>query len=56
MPRANYREKVKQNEGVDLFLATARMLVGFNKYKWPRSIIYWPTSTYSFNNGVIKLL
>ena len=46
MPRAN-REKVKQNEGVDLFLATARMLVGF---------IYWPTSTYYFIKGVIKLL
>ena len=47
---------MKQNKGFDLFLATARMLVGFNKYKWPRGIINWPTSTHSFKNGVIKLL
>ena len=40
MPRVN-REKVKQNEGVDLFLATTtRILVGFNKYKHGQGALY----------------
>ena len=26
------------------------------KYKWPKGFIYWSTSIYYFNNGVIKLL
>ena len=48
MPRVN-REKVKQNEGVDLFVAmTTRILVGFNKNKHGHYMLAYLSSNLLF--------